>query len=78
MCNDDDDDTVVKDSNGNKRSILPTITVVFKDVANVPDYKFDWPMFFITLGAFIIIYEGIMLIYGYLMRKIPLKQIMDE
>lgn len=34
MCNDDDDDTVVKDSNGNKRSILPTITVVFKDVAS--------------------------------------------
>ena len=54
------------------------VSVVFKDVANVPDYKFDWPMFFITLGAFIIIYEGIMLIYGYLMRKIPLKQIMDE
>ena len=54
------------------------ISVVFKDIENVPDYKFDFVMFFITLGAFIVIYEGIMLIYGWLMKKIPLKQIMDE
>ena len=33
---------------------------------------------FTALGAFIVIYEGIMLIYGWLMEKIPLKQIMDE
>lgn len=54
------------------------VSVVFKDIENVPDYKFDFVMFFITLGAFIVIYEGIMLIYGWLMKKIPLKQIMDE
>ena len=54
------------------------VTIVFKDVEGVPDYSFDWPMFFITLGAFIVIYEGVMFIYGYLMKKIPLKQIMDE
>ena len=54
------------------------VTIVFKDVEGVPDYSFDWPMFFITLGAFIVIYEGVMFIYGYLMKKIPLEQIMDE
>ncbi len=54
------------------------VTIVFKDVEGVPDYSFDWPMFFITLGAFIVIYEGVMFLYGYLMKKIPLKQIMDE
>ena len=54
------------------------VTIVFKDVEGVPDYHFDWMWFFITLAAFIIIYEGAMFIYGYLMKKIPLKQIMDE
>ena len=54
------------------------VSVVFSNIDNVPDYHFDWPMFFITLGSFILIYEGVMLLYGYLMKKIPLKQIMDE
>lgn len=54
------------------------VAVVFANVEGVPDYHFDWPMFFITLVTFIVIYEGVMFIYGYLMKKIPLKQIMDE
>ena len=35
-------------------------------------------MFVITLAIFVIVYEGIMLIYGYTVKKTPLKQIMDE
>ena len=54
------------------------VSIVFKDIAGTPDYKFDWLMFAITLVIFILVYEGIMLIYGYMMKKIPLKQIMDE
>ena len=54
------------------------VSVVFANVEDVPDYHFDWPMFFITLAAFIVIYEGVMFLYGYFMKKIPLKQIMDE
>ena len=54
------------------------VTVVFKDIVGVPEYHFDWLMFVITLAAFIVVYEGIMFIYGYMMKKISLKQIMIE
>ncbi|MBR1598963.1 MAG: ABC transporter permease [Lachnospiraceae bacterium] len=54
------------------------VEIVFSDVENVPDFEFDVAMFFITLGVFIIVYEGIMMIYGRYMRKISLKQIMSE
>ena len=54
------------------------VTIVFANVEGVPDYHFDWMWFFITLAAFIVLYEGAILIYGYLMKRIPLKQIMDE
>ena len=54
------------------------VNVVFKDIAGTPEYNFNWLMFIITLAIFVIVYEGIMFIYGYMMKKIPLKQIMDE
>ena len=54
------------------------VTIVFANIEGVPDYHFDWMWFFIALAAFIVLYEGAMFIYGYLMKKIPLKQIMDE
>lgn len=54
------------------------VSVVFSNVDNVPEYHFNWVMFIVTLVAFIVVYEGAMFLYGYLMKKIPLKQIMDE
>ena len=54
------------------------VTVVFKDIEGVPEYHFDWLMFVITLASFIVVYEGIMLIYSHFMKKISLKEIMDE
>ena len=54
------------------------VTIVFKDIEGVPEFKFDWLTFAITLVSFVIVYEGIMYIYGHMMKKIPLKQIMDE
>ena len=54
------------------------VSIVFKDIAGTPEYSFDWLMFIITLLIFVIVYEGIMFIYGYMMKKIPLKQIMAE
>ena len=54
------------------------VTVVFKDIVGVPDYHFNWLAFAITLASFIVVYEGIMLIYGYMMKKIPLKEMMSE
>ena len=54
------------------------VSIVFKDVVGVPEYHFDWLMFVITLVSFIIVYEGIMIIYSHFMKKISLKEIMDE
>ena len=54
------------------------VDIVFAGVEGVPEYKFDFPVCFITLCAFIIIYEGIMFAYGRSMKKISLKQIMSE
>lgn len=54
------------------------VDIVFAGVEGVPAYAFDFPVFFITLGVFVVVYEGIMLAYGQAMKKIPLKQIMSE
>jgi len=54
------------------------LEVVFAGVEGVPEYEFDFVAFFITLGVFIITYEAIMLFCSWGMRKISLKQIMDE
>lgn len=54
------------------------VDIVFAGIEGVPDYGFDFPMFFITLGVFIIVYEGILFAYGQSMKRIPLKQIMSE
>ena len=54
------------------------VDIVFAGVEGVPEYKFDFPICFITLGVFIVVYEGIMFAYGQSMKRIPLKQIMSE
>lgn len=54
------------------------VEIVFAGVEGVPDYEFDFPVFFITLAVFVAVYEGIMFAYGRSMKKIPLKQIMSE
>lgn len=54
------------------------VDVVFAGVEEVPEYHFDFPVCFITLGVFAVVYEGIMFAYGRSMKKIPLKQIMSE
>lgn len=54
------------------------VDIVFAGVEGVPEYKFDFPICFITLGVFIVIYEGIMFAYSQSMKRIPLKQIMSD
>ena len=54
------------------------LDIVFAGVDGVPEYSFDFPVFFITFAVFIVVYEGIMHVYGRSMRRIPLKQIMSE
>lgn len=52
------------------------VMVVFKDVEGVPDYKFDVPAMLITLAAFFVLYETIMLAYTKKMEKLSVKEIM--
>ena len=52
------------------------VTVVFKDVAGVPDYQFDAPVMLITLAAFFALYETIMFFYTKKMQKLSVKEIM--
>ena len=54
------------------------VDIVFAGVEGVPEYSFDFPICFLTLGIFVLVYEGIMFAYGQSMKRIPLKQIMSE
>lgn len=54
------------------------VEIVFADFGGVPDYNFDVKMFFITLAAFVVVYEGIMLLYSSRIKKISVKEVMSE
>lgn len=54
------------------------VNIVYKDVANMPEYTFDVPIFFITLAVFIALYETLMLFYTYKINKISVKEVMLE
>lgn len=54
------------------------VNLVFKDVANMPEYSFNVPVFFITLAAFLVFYEAVMLVYFFKMNKISVKEVMAE
>lgn len=55
-----------------------TVTIIFKDVENVPEYNFDVPVFFISLITFIVFYELIMYFYSMRIKNISIKEIMLE
>lgn len=52
------------------------VTVVFKDIGNVPDYHFDVTAFFVTMASFLLIYELVMYCYSVRIKKISIKEIM--
>lgn len=55
-----------------------TVSVIFADMENVPDYGFDVPVFLITLAVFAVIYELVMYYYTIRIGKLSLKEIMLE
>lgn len=60
-------------------ALLKTVmTFVFSDVENMPVYEFDLKAFFITLPAFILLYELVLFLYSYIAGKLPVKLIMSE
>lgn len=54
------------------------VDIVFKDFEGVPEYKFDFPMMFVSLACFIVLYELIMYIYSRKIRNISIKEVMIE
>lgn len=58
--------------------IKTTMTVIFKDYPDLPEYNFDLSAFLITLGSFLFLYELIMYGYSRQIKKISIKEIMLE
>lgn len=54
------------------------VDVVFRDVEGIPVYRFDVPVMFVSLVAFIVVYETLMFVYSGKIRKISIKEIMME
>lgn len=54
------------------------VEIVFKNMENMPEYKFDFPIMLLSLMAFIILYELIMIVYAKAINKISVKEIMLE
>lgn len=54
------------------------VDVVFKDVADVPAYEFDFPMMLISLAAYIVIYEAAIYGFSKRLKRISVKEIMSE
>ena len=52
------------------------VSIVFKDIENVPEYAFDIPVCIITLISFTILYELIMYCYSRKTNKNSIKEIM--
>lgn len=54
------------------------VDIVFRDVEGVPVYTFDFPMMFLSLAVFIVVYETVMYFYSERIKRISVKEIMLE
>lgn len=54
------------------------VNLIFKDVANVPEYNFNVPVFFITLLLFVVCYAIVFVVYLHKANKVSVKEIMLE
>ena len=54
------------------------VSVVFKDIENVPEYIFNFTAMIICLVSFVLIYEFTVYFYSRKIAKVPIKQILTE
>ncbi|MDE6505434.1 MAG: FtsX-like permease family protein [Clostridia bacterium] len=54
------------------------VNIVFKEVAEVPEYTFNIPAFFITFALFIVSYFSVMAFYVLRIKTISVKEVMLE
>ncbi len=55
-----------------------TVDIIFKDMQGMPAYEFDFPVMFLSLAFFLIVYEIVMYCYAEQIKKISVKEIMLE
>ncbi len=55
-----------------------TVDVIFKDMEGMPTYEFDFPVMFLSLAFFLVVYEIVMYCYAGQIKKISVKEIMLE
>lgn len=53
-----------------------TVDIIFRDIENVPEYKFDIPVMMASLVIFLAAYEIVMYAYAQKIKKISIKEIM--
>lgn len=49
------------------------VNLIFKDIGEVPEYRFNLPLFFITLAAFIVCYGAVFALYLYKSNRSTIK-----
>lgn len=54
------------------------VCIVFKDIENVPEYNFDFPVMLVSLAVFAVLYELIMYCCTERIKKITVREIMSE
>ncbi len=54
------------------------VSVVFADIENIPEYKFDFGALTVTLVLFVAVYELAMYMYSRSIKRLSLKSIMSE
>ena len=54
------------------------VSVVFADIENVPEYRFDFKALLVTLVLFVITYELVMYLYSRRIKRLSVKSIMLE
>ena len=54
------------------------VDIVFKDIENVPEYKFEWVAMLVSLAVFAVVYELILVLYAKKLGKVSVKKIMLE
>lgn len=54
------------------------VDIVFKEIENIPEYRFDFPAMLISLAVFVMVYEGAMRVSSGRIGKISVKEIMLE
>ena len=54
------------------------VTMIFSDVADMPEYNFSLRALLIALAAFIVSYEAIMFLYSFRLKKLTLKMVFDR